>query len=76
MKKIPLDLPVLILAGTEDPVSNYGETLNNLYNAYKENGMKSVELKFYENCRHEIINEDKSDDVIDDIIKWIEKNVK
>lgn len=76
MKKVPLDLPVLILAGTEDPVSNYGETLNNLANVYKENGMKSVELKFYENCRHEIINEDKSDDVIDDIIKWIEKNVK
>lgn len=76
MKKIPTELPVLVVSGTEDPVGNYGEFVKNLVDVYKQNGIKTVELKLYEDCRHEVLNERKSDEVIDDILNWIQLNVK
>ena len=44
MKKIPTELPVLVVSGTEDPVGNYGEFVKNLVDVYKQNGIKTVEL--------------------------------
>lgn len=73
MKKIRKDLPILFLSGSDDPVGGYGATLENLVSIYKENGVKDVELKLYEGCRHEILNEDISDEVINDIASFIEK---
>lgn len=71
MKKIPSDLPIFIISGEEDPVSNYGETVKNLAEIYKANGAKSVELKLYAGDRHEILNEKDGDDVLGDVEKWI-----
>lgn len=75
MKKIPADLPVLVMCGSEDPVGNYGKTVENLVYIYKTNGMKNVELKMYDGARHELFNETNKDQVIADMTAWIEENV-
>lgn len=75
MKKIGKDLPVFVIAGKEDPVGDYGKTVTDLFNIYKSNGMKDVELKLYENDRHELFNETDSDTVIKDCIEWITKRI-
>ena len=72
LKGIPADLPVLITAGSEDPVSNGGKTLKNLYRIYQDIGMQDVTLKLYENGRHEILNETNKEEVKADILGWIE----
>ena len=72
---IPTDLPVLITAGAEDPVSNGGKTLKNLYRIYQDIGMQDVTLKLYENARHEILNEINKEEVKADILGWIEKKI-
>ena len=75
MKKISNDLPVYIIAGTDDPVSNYGKTVQKLYEIYKSNGIKDVEIKLYENDRHELFNETDCEVVIKDTITWLLKHL-
>lgn len=71
MKKIPVELPVLLLAGKDDPVGDYGKTVEKLYREYLKYGMKKVEFKLYDNARHELLNEFCRKDVMDKILKFI-----
>lgn len=74
MKKIPVDLPVMIMYGSDDPVGDYGTTVQKLYNIYKSNGIKDLEMKVYEGDRHEILNENDKETVENDIISWLNKH--
>jgi len=75
LKGIPTGLPVLITAGSEDPVSNYGKTLKNLYHIYQNIGIQDVTLKLYEDGRHEVLNETNKEAVKADILGWIEQRL-
>jgi hypothetical protein len=75
LKDIPTDLPVLITAGSDDPVSNGGKTLKTLYRIYQDRGMQDVTLKLYENGRHEILNEINKEEVKADILDWLEQRI-
>ncbi len=54
---IDLALPVLILAGDQDPVANYGEGAYHLANSLWKNGSQDVRTVVYPGVRHEIHNE-------------------
>ncbi len=73
--KIPKELPILIAAGSADPVSSGGKTLKKLCSIYEKYGIKNIELKLYESARHEILNEINREEVKADIFTWIEKTV-
>ncbi len=75
MKRIPQKLPVYFIYGGEDPVGDYGKTIENLASVYKSNGMSDVEIKSWPEDRHEIFNEVDGDDVIEDTVKWLEKHL-
>lgn len=75
MKKVSQELPVFMIAGKEDPVGRYGKTVEALYNIYIKNGVKDVELKLYENDRHELFNETDYQTVIKDCCDWINKRI-
>ena len=75
MKKVAQELPVFMIAGKDDPVGRYGKTVEALYNIYKKNGVKDVELKLYENDRHELFNETDYQTVIKDCCDWINKRI-
>ena len=70
----PKDIPLYLVAGKEDPVGNFGKSVENLYQFYKRQGIHSVELKLYTDDRHEILNEADKDIVYGDILNWIERN--
>ena len=72
LEKMPKDLPILVTSGDEDPVGNYGEAVKQVYESYKELGIKDVTLRMYPGCRHEILNETEKDQVYEDIRTWIE----
>lgn len=65
-------LPILIAVGSEDPVSNKAKAARKLYDYYKKAGL-NVDIKIYENARHEILNETNRDQVTSDMIEFIEK---
>ena len=72
IKKIPVNLPVFFIWGSEDPVGDYGKTIKELIEIYKSRGMK-VDFKEYPGDRHEILNENNKEEVEKDIIDWIDK---
>lgn len=71
MSRIPHGLPVLLCAGTGDPVGNYGKSVQQLYDIYQKNGMADVEMKLYPGARHELLNEINKDEVTTDILNWL-----
>jgi len=73
MKKIPVNLPVYLIYGTDDPVGDYGKTIEKLYEIYKNNGITNLSIKAYEGDRHEILNEDDKETVENDVLEWISK---
>lgn len=75
MKKVPVNLPVLFIDGTGDPVGDYSKTVVKLSKIYKANGVKDVTLKLYEDARHELLNETNRDEITLDVVNWIENKV-
>ncbi|WP_428771528.1 alpha/beta hydrolase [Treponema sp. HNW] len=71
IRKIRRDLPVLLFAGTADPVGSYTGTIRSLANAYRKNGMSDVTETYYEEGRHEMLNELNYADVYADVLAWI-----
>lgn len=71
LSKIPKNLPIFFLSGAEDPVGNYGRSVEQVYQSYKEIGMENVQMKLYPEDRHEILNEVDKEDVYGDVYRWI-----
>lgn len=68
MKK---DLPVLFIAGGDDPVGSYGQGVRQSADAFREAGMEQVEVKIYPLGRHEMLNEINRAEVFRVINIWI-----
>ena len=66
------DLPILLVAGNNDPVGNMGEGVVKLFTIYRNNGL-NVELNLYPEARHEILLEENKDEVFNTIIKWLDR---
>lgn len=74
-KRIDHDLPVLILIGSEDPLGG-PRSVELLAKAYrKRGGLSDVEVKIYEGGRHEMFNETNRDEVIADLVAWLDAKV-
>ncbi len=74
MEDIPKELPILITAGKEDPVGNYGEAPEKLYSIYKNDlQIKNVDIKMYDGMRHELQQEIGRETVFADQYEWIQK---
>ncbi len=71
-EKIPKKLPILIAAGTQDPVGNWGEGPQKLYDAFINLDMTRTQLKLYNGDRHEILNEVDRETVYVDLYNWIQ----
>ncbi|MDN6799238.1 MAG: lysophospholipase [Propionibacterium sp.] len=54
---IRADLPVLVLAGDQDPVANYGEGAYHVANQLEASGHRDVRTHVYTGYRHEVHNE-------------------
>ena len=68
----PRGLPLLFLAGDKDPVGKYGEGVRRVVNLYRGAGVKNIEVIFYKDARHEVLNELGRLDAFADISRWLE----
>ena len=75
IKKIPTNLPVFFIYGSDDPVGSYGKTIEKLAGIYKKNGMENVSVKSYAGLRHEILNEIECEEVEKDVLSWLENTL-
>ena len=74
LAKIPTTLPIYVLSGTDDPVHSERKDIQRMLQAYYDQGLP-VEVRWYEGGRHEMFNETNRDEVIADLIGWLNKQV-
>lgn len=68
---MPKELPVLFVAGSQDPVGNFGKGVRQSAEAFRKAGMRDVNVILYKNSRHEILNDIEKEQVFRDIYQWI-----
>lgn len=68
---VDTEKPVLLIAGSDDPVGNYGKGVKEVYDRLVATGHKNVSLKLYDGARHEILNETNRDEVNKDLTDFI-----
>ncbi len=69
-------LPVLLIAGEDDPVGAYGKGVTKVYENLKNTGHGDVTLKLYPTDRHEILNETDREDVMAYLVAWFDSKLK
>lgn len=70
------ELPVLFIAGEEDPVGSYGKGVEQTAEHFRKAGMKNVTCKLYPNDRHEILNETDKQTVYQNVSGWLSQVLK
>jgi len=75
VRQISTDRPVIFLSGEEDPVGDFSKGVKAVYETYRQQGFKNLELHFFPGCRHEILNETNRDKVMEVLYNWILKNL-
>lgn len=75
--RIDTEKPILLIAGSEDPVGAYSKGVNKLEKFYlKTVGVVNVKKHLYDGARHEILNETCKQEVYKDITDWIAEILK
>jgi alpha-beta hydrolase superfamily lysophospholipase len=72
--RVGRNLPVYIFVGDADPIHHHLTRLTPLVDAYGQGGLK-VDLKVYPGGRHEMLNEINRDEVVADLIAWLDRTV-
>ncbi len=70
ISKIPHALPILLLTGDADPVSNGGANVRVLERRMRDAGLV-VEATYYPGARHEVLNEVNRGEVERDLLAWV-----
>ena len=71
-KELNKELPILLIAGEDDPVGNYGKGVQSVFNKLISTN-HNAKLKLYPDCRHEILNDSCKEEVIADILAFSNK---
>jgi alpha-beta hydrolase superfamily lysophospholipase len=72
LEQVPDALPLLYISGDADPVGEMGKAVRMRANQAKEAGKTDITCRIYENRRHEILNDTGKEEVMADILKWME----
>lgn len=76
LDRMEKSMPVLFLSGSMDPVGNYGKGVETAAEAFCNTGMERVTVKLYPEDRHDVLNELDKLTVWNDLVNWIETEVK
>lgn len=69
------DLPLLIAVGEHDPVGGNLALVHALVERYTRAGLSDVTLRVYPGGRHEVFNETNADEVLTDVVTWVEAHL-
>ncbi len=74
IRKTRRDLPILVVSGALDPVGGYGSGVSKYFSLLQKLGFTESDCTIYDDCRHELLNELNCDEIMNDILGWIEKH--
>ena len=72
---VPRDLPVLLIAGEDDPVGDYGAGVRRVAERLIEAELRDVSCRLYPGCRHEVLNELNRSEVYRDVCRWLQARI-
>jgi alpha-beta hydrolase superfamily lysophospholipase len=72
LARIRKDLPIYIFAGDKDPINHGLEWLRPVAERYRTAGIANVSEKYYPEGRHEMLNETNRDEVLSDLLSWMQ----
>lgn len=72
--RVRRDLPVHVFSGALDPVGGE-DGVRRLVAAYEEMGLRDVQHRVYPDGRHEMLNEVNRDEVVADLLAWLDRVV-
>lgn len=75
VRAAPHTVPLLFISGDADPVGGYGSGVKKIAAAYRAAGCHDVDVIFYKDSRHEILNEINKEEVYGDISRWLERQL-
>ncbi len=75
LAQIRKDLPIYIFAGDKDPINHNLEWLKPMAERYRAAGITNVSEKYYPEGRHEMLNETNRDEVMRDLVTWLQKAI-
>ncbi len=73
IKAVPDELPLLVVAGADDPVGDYGKGVEKFTDKLLKYG-KNASMTLYRGCRHEIVNDICAPQLFDDLAEFIKEN--
>lgn len=74
-QKDPRSLPLLLISGAKDPVGGFGKGVTHFYKILRHEAFTDVTLKLYPAARHEILNELNKNEVMRDLVAWMDDNI-
>ena len=72
VEKVPRDLPIFMVSGSDDILGEYSEGVKKLGKMYEEAQVKDVTIKIYEESRHSLLQDLDRKQVYEDIYEWME----
>lgn len=70
VSRVPLQLPLMLIGGAEDPVGKNGRAVIDLAEKLEAAG-HTPEVILYPGCRHNLLNETVRDKIFNDILIWL-----
>jgi len=74
-ERMPKDLPVYLFSGLNDVVGEYGRGVLKVYERLVDADCDNVEIKLYEDARHDMLFELNKQEVYTDVLRWLEETV-
>lgn len=71
-RKVPPDLAIRVIAGTNDPVGQNAAGVQRLLKTFQDAGLRNVSYQPYAGARHELTNETNRDEVTEELVAWLE----
>lgn len=72
LARMDKDTPVYFLSGDQDPVGSMGAGVRKVEQMFRGAGCKDVTVRLYPGGRHEMFNELNRQEVMEDLLAWLE----
>lgn len=72
LAKMDRDTPIYFFSGDQDPVGGMGKGVRKVEEMFRRAGVRDVTVRLYPGGRHEMVNELGREQVLEDLLTWLE----